>query len=72
MQQLHGRHERPERTEYLTAAQVAQWLGVSKKWIYRLSREGRIPTIRVGRCIRFRPDAIEAWMVALEGRVAPR
>jgi excisionase family DNA binding protein len=34
---------------------------VPKSQVYRLAREGRIPTVAIGRYYRFRLDAIEAW-----------
>jgi len=33
----------------LTADQVAQMLGVPKSWVYEQSRNGRIPTVTLGR-----------------------
>jgi excisionase family DNA binding protein len=52
--------------ELWTAAQVARRLGVSTDWVYRASREGLIPTISLGRYRRYRPDAIEKWVMELE------
>jgi len=37
----------------LTAEQLAERLQVHKNWVYEQSRLGNIPTIRVGRHIRF-------------------
>ncbi|MEE8115434.1 MAG: helix-turn-helix domain-containing protein, partial [Nitrososphaerales archaeon] len=37
----------------LTAEQLAERLQVHKNWVYEQSRQGNIPTIRVGRHIRF-------------------
>jgi excisionase family DNA binding protein len=53
-------------TSLLTAEEVAQLLGVPKSWVYEQSREGRIPTVRLARYRRYRPDAIEAWVAQLE------
>lgn len=52
--------------EYMTAAQVAEWLGVSEKWVYRKAHAGEIPSVRVGRIIRFRRERIEAALNATE------
>lgn len=46
----------------LTAEDVAAMLGVPKSWIYEQSRQGRIPTITLGRYRRFRREAIEDWL----------
>lgn len=46
----------------LTAADVAEWLGVPKSWVYEQSRLGRIPTVTLGRYRRYRHEAIEEWV----------
>lgn len=51
----------------LTAEQVAARLGVPKSWVYARAREGRMPTVRLGRYYRFRPEAIEQWILEQEG-----
>ena len=51
----------------LTAAEVADVLGVPKSWVYEQSRLGRIPTVTLGRYRRYRQEAIEAWIRGLEG-----
>jgi excisionase family DNA binding protein len=64
-----GRHERHsgERTgTLLTADELAEILGVPTGWIYRQSRAGRIPTVKLGRCYRYRLEAIERWIVDRE------
>lgn len=48
--------------ELLTAEQVALILGVPKDYVYRLSREGRIPTVFVGRYRRFRREDVRRWI----------
>lgn len=42
-------------------------LGVPKSWVYERARTGRIPTVRLGRYYRFRPEAIERWILEQEG-----
>jgi excisionase family DNA binding protein len=53
-------------TRLLTAEQVAERLGVPKSWVYARAREGRIPTVRLGRYYRFRPAALEEWITQQE------
>jgi excisionase family DNA binding protein len=53
-------------TSLLTAAQVAQKLGVPKTWVYEQSRRGRIPTVTLGRYRRYRAEAIDRWLERLE------
>jgi excisionase family DNA binding protein len=45
----------------LTAEQLAARWQVPKSHVYRLTREGRIPTVRLGRYYRYRLAAVEAW-----------
>ncbi len=49
-------------TRLLTAEDVALMLGVPKTWVYAQARDDRIPTVRLGRYYRFRPEAIDAWV----------
>jgi excisionase family DNA binding protein len=50
----------------LTAEEVAEIIGMRVDYVYALSRRGQIPHLRFGRTLRFRADAIEAWLVAAE------
>lgn len=50
----------------LTAAEVAELLGVPTSWVYQQSRAGRIPTVTLGRYRRYRREAIEAWLENIE------
>jgi excisionase family DNA binding protein len=50
----------------LDATEVAALLGVPKAWVYEQSRQGRIPTVVLGRYRRFRREAIEAWVYEQE------
>jgi excisionase family DNA binding protein len=36
-------------TRLLSAAEVAEMLGVATSWVYEQSRQGRIPTVALGR-----------------------
>jgi len=50
----------------LTAAEVAELLGVPTSWVYQQSRAGHIPTVTLGRYRRYRREAIEQWLEQLE------
>ena len=50
----------------LTAAEIAELLGVPTSWVYQQSRAGRIPTVRLGRYRRYRREAIEEWVARIE------
>ncbi len=45
----------------LTAEQLAARWQVPKSHVYRLAREGRIPTVELGRYRRWRLDQIERF-----------
>lgn len=45
----------------LTADELAGRWKVSKAQVYRLARDGRVPTVAIGRYYRFRLASIEAW-----------
>jgi len=45
----------------LTVEDLARRWQVTKAHVHRLAREGKIPTVRVGRYQRFHPEAIEQW-----------
>lgn len=43
------------------AASVAAWLDLPVHRVYDLVRRKKIPHVRIGRQVRFPPDALEAW-----------
>ena len=49
--------------QLLTADQLAERWQVPKSHVYRLTREGSIPAVKLGRYYRYRLDAIEAFEV---------
>jgi len=47
----------------LLPQELADRLGVKVGTVYALGRAGRIPgTVRVGRLMRFHPDAVDRWI----------
>ncbi len=51
------------RESLLTAEQLAGRWQVPKSHVYRLTREGTIPAVKLGRYYRYRLDAIERWEI---------
>jgi excisionase family DNA binding protein len=45
----------------LTADELAERWRVPRSHVYRLTREGLLPTVKLGRYCRYRPAAVEAW-----------
>lgn len=50
----------------LTADEVAAQLRVTPAWVYAETRSHRIPHLRLGRYVRFRQSALDAWMQQVE------
>ena len=50
----------------LTANEVADLLRVTRGWVYAETRARRIPHVRLGRYVRYRRSAVEAWVGELE------
>jgi excisionase family DNA binding protein len=49
----------------LTASDVCEQLHVSRPWLYRAAREGRIPSVRLGGDdgpVRFVQADLDAWL----------
>jgi excisionase family DNA binding protein len=46
----------------LRAAEVAELLSVSRITVFKLAKAGRIPSFRVGTCVRFDPRAVAKWL----------
>jgi excisionase family DNA binding protein len=52
-----------EAATLLTAEQLAERWQVSVSQVYRLTRDGKVEPVRVGRYYRFRLDAIERFEI---------
>lgn len=51
-----------EKLQTVDVARAAEVLGVHPWTLYRWAREGKIPSIKLGRSVRFRVAALEEWM----------
>lgn len=51
-----------KRGEVLTIEELAVYLKISKSTLYKLVREGKIPSQKIGRHWRFRKGAIDHWL----------
>jgi len=56
----------PERIERigraLTANELASMLTVSRITIFKQAKGGRIPSFRIGTCVRFDPKTVAQWL----------
>ena len=50
--------------EILTIKQVAVYLKVNERTIYRLAASGEIPAFKVGNSWRFKQSELQAWIKA--------
>lgn len=53
----------------MSVEQVAGLLGVSQAWVYQHScgaRRPHLPSVKLGRVVKFRPDSVEAFVTGLE------
>lgn len=54
----------------LNVLEAARYLNVSERYVRRLVAERRIPFLKVGRLLRFRPHDLEEYLVACQVRAA--
>lgn len=48
--------------DVLTIEELADYLKIPKSTLYKLVREGKVPSQKVGRHWRFRKEAIDRWL----------
>lgn len=46
----------------LTIAELSDYLKIPKSTLYKLVREGKIPSQKIGRHWRFRKETIDQWL----------
>jgi excisionase family DNA binding protein len=49
-------------SELMTVDELAEYLGVTRDTVYRKVKTGEIPSIRIGRLLRFPKKVIEDWL----------
>ena len=49
--------------DLITPDQLCDLLQVDKTWVYRQTREGTIPFIKMGKYLRFQRSNIEKWLI---------
>lgn len=55
----------PEK-QYFTLAEARQYVGLSDSYFRLLVAHGQVPVIRLGRAVRFRRSALDAFMASRE------
>lgn len=51
-------------TLLLTPAQASKTLAISPRKLWGMTASGEIPHIRLGRCVRYPVDDLQAWIAA--------
>ena len=51
----------------LTPRQAAAALSISERNLWGLTKSGAIPSIKLGRLVRYRPESLRAWLAEQEG-----
>ena len=63
MSEVQSLPDRIERVGHaLRAAELAELLSVSRITVFKLAKSGRIPSFRLGTCVRFDPRAVATWL----------
>ncbi len=51
------------RAPHLSVEEVAHWLGVNRRTVYRLVQRRKLPGFKVGHQWRFNRQILKAWIV---------
>ncbi len=46
----------------LTCRQAAELLSISERTLWQLTKDGKIPVVKVGRSVRYDPADLRAWI----------
>lgn len=52
--------------EFLTAKEVAEWLGIVERTVFRLVEKKAFPHYKVGRSTKFRRSDLEAYLASVK------
>jgi excisionase family DNA binding protein len=55
--------DREENFFIMTVHDVANYLRLSEAKVYRLAKEGNVPSFRLGKSWRFRKDMLDEWTI---------
>jgi len=69
MNSPYARKDTRERGHALTIRQVAEYLQVTERTVYKLAWAGQLPGFKVGNTWRFKRDDIDKWIETNKRRV---
>ncbi len=56
--------------KFFTLNEVTKYLKIPKSTLYKLSEKGQIPSVKIGKQLRFRKSSLNQWLSDKEGRGA--
>ncbi len=57
--------QRMSRGSFWTVRELAQFLGMSERWVHERTRRDEIPCHRLGTALRFNPSEVHVWLVQM-------
>ena len=54
--------------KFFTLDEVSKYLNIPKSTIYKLSQTVKMPSVKIGKQLRFRKSSIDSWITVKEGR----
>jgi excisionase family DNA binding protein len=48
--------------QLIRSGEAARFLAISERTLWSLTRSGRVPHVRVGRCLRYDVDDLRQWI----------
>jgi PTS system nitrogen regulatory IIA component len=61
------------RSVLVTAEEVSKILAIPPRRVYEMAKRGDLPSVKIGRLVRFRRQAVEDWVALQErGSYRPR
>jgi excisionase family DNA binding protein len=55
----------------LTPRETAKRLAISERHLFQLTRDGELPCVRVGKCVRYNVETIRKWIRDAESKGSP-
>jgi excisionase family DNA binding protein len=46
----------------MDSRQAAEYLGITERWLRRARAERRVPFVKMGKFVRYRPDDLDEWL----------
>ena len=68
---MRGKKNGVSSSQVMTLREVAGYLGLHVMTVYKLTREGRIPSAKIGGQWRFKRNVLEEWLEAQMRGSAP-